>query len=87
MEGYQNVKPEIEKIEFSARDRMKIYLKDGRIIDFPLTNFPSIMKLDVSQRNDWYVTDGQMFSFDECDEVFHLEQVLGKEQVYKYRFA
>ena len=87
MEGYFKVKPEIEKIEFEKESRMLIYLVDGRIINVPLGNFPSILQLNSEQRCEWYVTDGQMFSFEDCDEVYHLEQVLGKEQHYKYQFA
>jgi len=87
MEGYYNTKPEIDKIEFEKDSRMLFYLVDGRIINVPLSNFPSIQQLTTTQRSDWYITDGQMFSFEDCDEVFHLEQVLGKEQNYKYQFV
>lgn len=66
---------------------MLFNLVDGRIINVPFNNFPSIHQLTKKQRVDCYVTDGQMFSFEECDEIFHIEQVLGKEQIYKYHFA
>jgi hypothetical protein len=86
MEGFHNIIPEIEKLSFDDPSHMTIHLKDGRAIVTPLSYFPSILILNLNQRLDWYITDGQMFSFEDCDEVFHLEQVLGKEQVYKYHF-
>jgi hypothetical protein len=42
--------------------------------------------LTREQREKWYVLDEQMFSFDDCDEIFHIEQVLGTENNYRYSF-
>jgi len=66
---------------------MQVSLADGRIIEVPLTFFPSIRKLTIEQRKKWYVLDGELFSFDECREVFHIEQILGKENNYRYTFT
>ncbi|HEY3250382.1 MAG TPA: DUF2442 domain-containing protein [Ignavibacteria bacterium] len=66
---------------------MQVSLADGRIIEVPLIYFPSIRKLTTEQRKKWYVLDGEMFSFEDCREIFHIEQVLGKENSYKYIFT
>ncbi|MEI8202420.1 MAG: DUF2442 domain-containing protein [Bacteroidota bacterium] len=86
MEGIENIKPSIKKIEFKQRGKISFLLQDGRIVIVPIGYFPSIKRLTETQRKHWYVTDGEMFSFDACNEVFHLEQVLGKEVIYKYSF-
>ena len=84
MEGLYKIKPAIKKIDFIERGKFKIELKDGRIILVPIAYFPSIKKLSKTQRNQWYIIDDQMFSFEESDEIFHLEQVLGRENKYKF---
>jgi len=66
---------------------MNLLLADEREITIPLKYFPDIKKLSAKQRNKWYVLDEQMFSFDDCDEVFHIEQVLGKENNYRNKFT
>ncbi len=87
MEGIDKIKPEIKKIEFKIRGKMTFILQDGRIIIVPIAYFPSIRRLNESQRKKWYITDGEMFSFDDCNEVYHIEQVLGKETTYNYHFV
>ncbi len=84
MEGLYKIKPKIKKIDFIEKGKFKIELKDGRIILVPIGYFPSIKKLKKQQREKWYVIDDQMFSFEASDEVFHIEQVLGKENEYKF---
>ncbi len=84
MEGLYKIKPAIKKIDFVERGKFKIELKDGRVILVPIGFFPSIKKLNKLQRNKWYIIDDQMFSFEASDEVFHIEQVLGKENEYKF---
>lgn len=85
MEGLYKIKPEIKKIDFVEKGKFKIELKDGRIILVPIGYFPSIKKLKKKQRDMWYVIDEQMFSFEASDEVFHIEQILGKENEYRFR--
>lgn len=85
MEGVIAIRAEIKRIEFS-KGKIGFILKDGREIYMPVSFFPSIKKLSMAERKDWYVTDGEMFSFENCNEVFHLEQVLGKESSYSYKF-
>ncbi len=87
VEGFINVKPVIIKIEFQHKGKMEIYLKDGRIIISPLSRFPSIKKLSRDQRKKWSTLGRVGFSFDDCPEVFHIEQVLGSEKDYEYHFA
>lgn len=87
MNGINKITPAIKKISFAEKGKMKISLIDKREIIIPLNYFPKIKALTMYQRSKWYVLDGQMFSFDDCDEVFHIEQVLGKENNYKYNFT
>lgn len=86
MDGLRKVKPLIKKISFPVKGKMNVLLADGRDVSVPLQYFPSIKKLTVTQREKWYVLDGEMFSFDDCSEIFHVEQILGKENLYKYNF-
>ncbi|MCX6154522.1 MAG: hypothetical protein NT007_10210 [Candidatus Kapabacteria bacterium] len=81
------IKPAIKKLDFSSKGKMAVYLNDGRIIYIPIKFFPSIKNLDLKKRTKWYVLNGDMFSFDDCKEVFHIEQVLGKEKDYAYKFS
>ena len=83
VEGYWNITPEIETVSFSLRGRIKIELKDGRILFVPVAAFPSIKKLSLKDRKKWY-RFGNGFSFDNCDEVFHIEQILGNFQNYRH---
>lgn len=85
-EGFISLKPTIKKLDFSSRGKMAVYLNDGRIISVPIKFFPSIKSLDNKKRAKWYVLNENMFSFEDCKEVFHLEQILGKEKDYSYKF-
>ena len=83
VEGYWNITPEIKTVSFSVKGRIKIELKDGRIMFVPVAAFPSIKKLSMKDRKKWY-RFGNGFSFDNCDEVFHIEQILGNFQNYRH---
>lgn len=83
-EGFFGVMPVIERITFRYKNYITFELQDGRMILVPLRAFPSIEQLSKTQRKKWYISDDQLFSFDDCNEVFHIEQVLGREQEYKY---
>jgi len=85
MEGIFQSEPKIKKISFPIRGRMALHLEDGRIIIIPINYFPSIKSLSLKQRSKWYIINHEGFSFDDCDEVFHIEQVLGKEQIYSHK--
>ncbi len=79
--------PSILKLAFSKRGMMDVYLGDGRIISVPLTKFNEIKKLTTKQRAKWTIIGGEGFTFDDCDEVYHIEQLLGNYQDYKYQFV
>ncbi|CAN5513030.1 hypothetical protein BH11BAC1_BH11BAC1_17960 [soil metagenome] len=87
MEGYVDIKPTIKKLAFEQKGKFELYLEDGRIITVPLSIFPEIKKLTSAQRKKWYIIDDVGFSFDDCDEVYHMEQVLGRFENYKYSFS
>lgn len=84
MEGFFGLKPVIKKLSFEKRGFITFHLMDGRIIHSPLSRFPSIQKLTLPQRKKWQILDDQLFTWNDCNEVFHIEQVLGKESEYKY---
>lgn len=83
IEGFWDVAPKIKKIAFEQRGKINILLEDGRLIMVPVSKFPSIKKLTSQQRKKWYLF-GNGFSFDDCDEVYHLEQILGNFNAYKH---
>ncbi len=85
-EGISKQKPLIKTIRFDQKGKMSVYLEDGRLVIVPLTFFPSIKKLSTSDRNDWHISNGQIIIFKNCDDVFHLEQILGTENQYSYSF-
>ncbi len=77
----------IKKVIFSFNDKIAIYLKDGRIIISPLSQFLSIQRLSTIERKRINIIDDQLIMFRDCDEVFYIEQFLGREQEFKYHFA
>ena len=81
------IRPVIDKIKFEYKGKMSIYLEDGRIVIVPLSLFPSIRKLNETQRKKYHIADGQIILFKDCNEVFHIEQFLGSEQKYRYSFT
>lgn len=83
IEGYWNSVPIIRSIGFPATNRLQIELEDGRTISMPLERFPSIQRLTTEQRQHWY-RYGNGFSFDDSEEVIHIEQVLGNFSVYSH---
>jgi hypothetical protein len=84
MDGYGKIQPIIKSLSFPIRGKMYVALKDGRTIIVPLDKFPSIKNLSLAQRKKWYILEGEGFSFDDCDEVFHIVQVFGNYESYKY---
>ena len=82
-EGFFDVTPKIKKLSFDIKGKMKVTLCDGRIIVAPLSTFPSIKKLTMQQRKKWYLF-GNGFSFDDCNEVFHIEQIIGNSGNYRH---
>jgi hypothetical protein len=85
MEGAVGLRPVIKKVSFEKRGYISVYLVDGRLIFAPLSMFPSIKKMDMEQRNKYFITDEQIIIWDYCNEVFHIEQFLGRESDYSYK--
>ena len=83
IEGFWDLKPRIKKVDFSMRGKISIYFQDGRVLIAPISSFPNIKTLTVSQRKKWYLF-GNGFSFEDCNEVFHIEQFLGNFQTYRH---
>ncbi|UFH53604.1 DUF2442 domain-containing protein [Spirosoma sp. KNUC1025] len=83
IEGYWDVVPKVQAVSFPTTDLLIVELEDGRIISMPLDRFPSIQKLTPDQRQHWYVY-GNGFSFDDSDEVIHIEQILGNVKTYRH---
>lgn len=76
IEGYWNIKPEIKSLSFPKRGKFQVDLKDGRSIIMPISAFPSIKKVPVKERSEWYLM-GDGVTWDSCPEVIHIEQILG----------
>ena len=81
VEGFWNVVPKIKKVSFPVRGKMSVFLNDGRTIIVPISAFPSIKKVPVSERSKWYLTAGGV-TWDSCPEVIHIEQSLGNYNNY-----
>ena len=86
-EGFVAVEPVIERVTFGRKGFITLYLGDGRILMSPLTKFPSIEVLTPVQRRKLSIVDDQLLLFQDTDEIFHLEQFLGREQQYRYKVA
>jgi hypothetical protein len=83
IEGFWNVKPKIKKVEFPVRGKMQVTLEDGRSLILPTSAFPSIRKVPVKRRKDWYLMAGGV-TWDGCPEVIHIEQMLGNYALYSH---
>ena len=84
MEGIYKIKPVIEKILFSTAGKISISLKDGRVIIVPIKYFPGIKKLSLAERRRYRIINDQMIMFHNSNEIYHLQDFLGKEQQYRY---
>ncbi len=83
VEGFWNVKPEIKSLTFPKRGKFQVDLKDGRSIIMPISAFPSIKKVPVKERSEWYLMGGGV-TWDSCPEVIHIEQILGDYAKYAH---
>lgn len=83
VEGFWDVKPEIKDISFPLAEKMQVEFEDGRCLLFPISKFPNINKMTAEQRNNWYLL-GDGFSFEDCNEVYHVEQLFGNYQTYRH---
>lgn len=83
IEGYWDIAPVIRSINFPTTDQLQVELEDGRVIRMPLARFPSIQQLTTEQRQHWYKY-GNGFSFDDSNEIIHIEQILGNFNQYRH---
>lgn len=83
IEGYWDIVPKIKKVSFPVRGKFAVALDDGREIIMPISAFPSIKKVPVRERENWYLTGGG-FTWDSCPEIIHIEQILGNYDRYKH---
>ena len=58
-------------------------LQDGRSVTMPISAFPSLKKLPVKERENWYLMGGGV-TWDSCPEVIHIEQILGNYKNYAH---
>jgi hypothetical protein len=64
------------KIAFD-NNNILIYLIGGRILTVPLNKFPEIKRLTKQQREHYHIGGGISLDFDDSDEVYHIEELLG----------
>lgn len=83
IEGFWDNIPTIKKVSFPLKGKMQIDLSDKRIIIVPVSAFPSIKKLSITERKHWYLL-GNGITFDHSNEVIHIEQILGNYQNYNH---
>jgi len=87
MEGVIGINPKLKKVEWTQPSKIVFYFEDGREITVPTKLLPSVKKSKPEKRNKPQIINGQMFTWDGCPEVYHIEQILGKEEDYKYHSA
>lgn len=74
---YKDVNLGIKKLDFGLkRGMMAVYLTDGRVVIVPVSMFPDIKKLSLSQREDYMIMDDQYFSFDAMSKIYSIKDVL-----------
>jgi len=77
----------IKKVSFETKGMITVHLTDGRIINSPLKYYPGIKKLSLTDRKKIKILDDTMIMFKAAQEVYHIEDFLGKPEQYKYSFA
>jgi len=74
---YKDTNLGIKKLDFSMkRGMMAVFLTDGRVVMVPISMFPDIKKLSLSQREDYMIMDDQYFSFDAMSKIYSIKDVL-----------
>ena len=67
----------IKKLDFGVkRGAMAVYLTDGREVIAPVSMFPDIKRLTMSQREDYMIMDNQYFSFEALSKIYSIKDVL-----------
>jgi hypothetical protein len=86
MEGFIGLKPQLKRVLWT-NNKIEMQLVDGRIILFPVSKLPSLRKTKLKDRKKALIINRDMFTFESCPEVYHIEQILGKEKDYEYTGA
>jgi hypothetical protein len=74
---YKDTNLGIKKLDFGMkRGMMAVFLTDGRVVMVPVSMFPDIKKLSLSQREDYMIMDDQYFSFDAMSKIYSIKDVL-----------
>jgi hypothetical protein len=74
---YKDTNLGIKKLDFGLkRGMMAVYLTDGRVVLVPVSMFPEIKKLSLSQRENYMIMDDQYFSFDAMSKIYSIKDVL-----------
>ena len=72
-----SINTSIKKLDFRThRGKMMVYLSDGRQVLVPLTFFPDIKNLSVSDRSEWIILDDQFFTFVKLSKVYSIEDIM-----------
>ena len=74
---YKDTNLGIKKLDFGMkRGMMAVFLTDGRMILVPVSMFPDIKKLNLSQRKDYMIIDDQFFSFDAIIKIYSIKDIM-----------
>jgi hypothetical protein len=79
------IKMIIEKIKFDKIGKMALILEDGREIIVPLKYFPEIKKLSIDKRKKYTIVDDRTVLFLHSNSIYHLEDFLGLEGIWRER--
>ena len=79
-------KPKIKRLSFPKRGKFQVDLQDGRSVTMPISAFPSLKKVPMKERENWYLIGGGV-TWDSCSEVIHIEQILGNYQNYAHEMV
>ena len=85
MEGVGRTTPTIKKVTFPKRGKFEVWLEDGRQITMPISKFPSLGKVPVARRDKYVILSGDMVTWPDCNEVYHIQDFLGVPDNYMYK--
>ena len=85
MEGFGRVTPRIKKVSFPKVGKFQVDLEDGREIILPISRFPSLKKVSTSDRRHPIILNGDSITWEKCNEVYHIQDILGFPENYIYK--
>ena len=83
--GFNNSKPEIDRVSFTKAGFITLFLTDGRMLSAPLERFPGIASLSPVQRRQYHIADDTILLFRDDDEVYHIQDFLGTYETNAYQ--